>query len=59
MTTRSATRERSTNETSISVSINLDGGPVSASTGIPFFDHMLDQLGATVASVSTCTALGT
>ena len=40
MTTRSATRERSTN-----VSINLDGGPVSASTGIPFFDHMLDQLG--------------
>ena len=45
MTTRSATRERSTNETSISVSINLDGGPVSASTGIPFFDHMLDQLG--------------
>tara|TARA_Y100000590_G_scaffold374808_1_gene439371 strand:+ start:1271 stop:1861 length:591 start_codon:yes stop_codon:yes gene_type:complete len=45
MTSRSATRERSTNETSISVSIDLDGGPVSATTGIPFFDHMLDQLG--------------
>ena len=44
MTTRSATRERSTNETSISVSINLDGGPVSASTGIPFFDHMLELM---------------
>lgn len=27
------------------VDIDLDGGPVSASTGIPFFDHMLDQLG--------------
>ena len=45
MTSRSANRERSTNETSISVSIDLDGGPVSANTGIPFFDHMLDQLG--------------
>ncbi|HJL89699.1 MAG TPA: imidazoleglycerol-phosphate dehydratase HisB [Acidimicrobiales bacterium] len=27
------------------VDIDLDGGTVSASTGIPFFDHMLDQLG--------------
>ena len=45
MTTRSASRERNTTETAIVVSINLDGGAVSAATGIPFFDHMLHQLG--------------
>jgi len=45
MTTRSASRERKTTETAIVVSINLDGGAVSAATGIPFFDHMLHQLG--------------
>jgi imidazoleglycerol-phosphate dehydratase len=43
---REATRSRSTAETSISVTLKLDGtGDVSASTGIPFFDHMLHQLG--------------
>ena len=44
---RSASRERTTKETSISVSIDLDGptGTVEATTGLPFFDHMLDQLG--------------
>jgi imidazoleglycerol-phosphate dehydratase len=44
---RSAAKQRSTKETSISVQIDLDGptGAVSASTGLPFFDHMLDQLG--------------
>ena len=44
---RSASRERSTKETSIAVSIDLDGptGEVRATTGLPFFDHMLDQLG--------------
>ena len=45
MTTRSASRERTTTETAIVVSIDLDGGVVSAATGIPFFDHMLHQLG--------------
>jgi imidazoleglycerol-phosphate dehydratase len=47
MTTRSAAKERTTKETSISVRIDLDGatGVVEASTGLPFFDHMLDQLG--------------
>jgi len=44
---RSAAKERTTKETSISVRLDLDGptGTVSASTGLPFFDHMLDQLG--------------
>tara|TARA_B100000073_G_scaffold131566_2_gene107731 strand:- start:13424 stop:14017 length:594 start_codon:yes stop_codon:yes gene_type:complete len=43
--TREAKLERSTAETSVEVGIMLDGGPVSIDTGIPFFDHMLDQLG--------------
>jgi imidazoleglycerol-phosphate dehydratase len=37
---------RATKETSIAVSVGLDGhGTVEVSTGIPFFDHMLSQLG--------------
>ena len=36
---------RTTNETRISIELSLDGGPVESSTGVPFFDHMLDQLG--------------
>jgi imidazoleglycerol-phosphate dehydratase len=42
---RAATVERATAETSITIFIDLDGGDTSASTGVPFFDHMLDQLG--------------
>lgn len=42
---RSATITRNTNETSISVSLNLDGtGEYQVSTGIGFLDHMLEQL---------------
>jgi imidazoleglycerol-phosphate dehydratase len=42
---RAATVERTTAETSITILIDLDGGDTSSSTGVPFFDHMLDQLG--------------
>ena len=43
---RTATRSRSTKETRIELSLDLDGdGAVDVSTGLPFFDHMLDQLG--------------
>jgi imidazoleglycerol-phosphate dehydratase len=38
--------ERNTKETSVIAEINLDGtGQVSVSTGVGFYDHMLDQLG--------------
>jgi imidazoleglycerol-phosphate dehydratase len=43
--TRTATIERATKETTISLALNLDGGDVSASTGVGFLDHMLDLLG--------------
>jgi imidazoleglycerol-phosphate dehydratase len=43
---RTAIRNRTTKETSIAISIDLDGaGDTDVSTGIPFYDHMLDQLG--------------
>jgi len=45
MTTRKSTIKRDTNETQISASVNLDGtGQYSISTGIGFFDHMLELL---------------
>lgn len=45
MTERIATVERNTLETRISVTINLDGtGKSNFNTGIPFLEHMLDQV---------------
>ncbi len=43
--TRTANIERTTNETAIKLSLNLDGtGRHSIETGVPFFDHMLTQI---------------
>lgn len=45
MTTRSASVSRNTNETRIKVELDLDGSGVGDfKTGVPFFEHMLDQL---------------
>ena len=41
---RKATIERNTKETTISVTLDLEGGESTVETGIPFFNHMLDQL---------------
>lgn len=43
---RAGTVSRETKETTIDVAVDVDGGgDVTVSTGIPFFDHMVSQLG--------------
>ncbi len=43
---RAASARRATKETTIEVALDLDGtGSTEVSTGLPFFDHMLSQLG--------------
>ncbi len=45
-TGRTASDGRSTKETTVDVTLNVDGtGQVDVETGLPFFDHMLEQLG--------------
>lgn len=45
MSSRTATVTRNTLETQIEVSINLDGkGQFDAETGVPFLDHMMEQI---------------
>ncbi len=46
VTGRTASRSRTTKETAIELVLDLDGsGQVEVSTGLPFFDHMLSQIG--------------
>jgi imidazoleglycerol-phosphate dehydratase len=46
MSERNAQLHRETKETTVDVEVTLDGtGDAVTSTGIPFFDHMLQQLG--------------
>ena len=46
MTERRAELERETKETTVTLALEVDGaGATTISTGIPFFDHMLEQLG--------------
>jgi len=43
---RRATKERATKETSIAATLEVDGtGRAEVGTGLPFFDHMIEQLG--------------
>ncbi len=46
MSERTANCSRNTKETDIDITVDLDGtGRVQVTTGVPFFDHMVDQLG--------------
>jgi imidazoleglycerol-phosphate dehydratase len=56
---RSSQQRRVTNETSIELDLELDGsGRASAQTGIPFFDHMLEQIGKHGGFDLTVVAIG-
>jgi len=56
---RTATVTRTTKETNVHVELSIDGsGTVSADTGLPFFDHMLQQLGTHAGFDLVVTAEG-
>ena len=55
---RAATITRKTRETEITASIDLDGGPVETSTGIGFFDHMLQAFATHAGFGLRVTAAG-
>ena len=57
MSPREATVERATKETTVRVELRIDGsGAASADSGLPFFDHMLQQLGTHAGFDLTVTA---
>ena len=56
---RNVTVKRETKETSISITLNPDGsGKISADSGVPFFDHMLNAMARHGGFDLTCTAKG-
>ncbi len=56
---RTATVTRTTKETDLRVALNIDGsGVATADTGMPFFDHMLQQLGKHAGFDLTVTCTG-
>ncbi len=56
---RSDHQHRVTKETDVDIDLVVDGvGKAAASTGIPFFDHMLEQLGKHGGFDLTVTATG-
>jgi imidazoleglycerol-phosphate dehydratase len=58
-TERRAVRERATKETAITVRLTVDGvGETEVSTGLPFFDHMVSQLGKHAGFDLSVTASG-
>ena len=58
-TARTATVTRTTKETDVHVELSIDGsGTAAADTGLPFFDHMLQQLGTHAGFDLTVSAKG-
>ena len=56
---RHAEKERATKETAIDAALVVDGsGRTEVSTGLPFFDHMLEQLGRHASFDLRVTATG-
>jgi imidazoleglycerol-phosphate dehydratase len=56
---REASVRRTTKETDVAVELRLDGsGTATADTGLPFFDHMLQQLGTHAGFDLSVTAKG-
>src|SRR2546430_16991233 len=59
VTGRTASVDRTTTETAVHVELTLDGqGDAAADTGLPFFDHMLQQLGKHAGWDLTVTCRG-
>jgi imidazoleglycerol-phosphate dehydratase len=59
MSPRDAIVERTTKETTVRLELRIDGsGSATADTGLPFFDHMLEQLGTHAGFDLTVTAKG-
>ena len=56
---RAATVKRATKETEVVVRLELDGdGEATVQTGLPFFDHMLQQLGKHAGWTLSVTCTG-